>query len=116
MAQNRINKINEQLVREISAVIRNLKDSRIPLMTSVVSVSATNDLRYAKVRVSVMGDEQVQKNALSGLKNAAGFIRREVGNNMKIRYSPELIFELDHSIEYGAKINRILNDVRREQD
>ncbi len=116
MAQNRINKINDQLMREISTIIRELKDSRIPLMTSVISVSATNDLRYAKVRISVMGDQKVQKDAMDGLKSAAGFIRREVGNRMKIRYSPEIIFELDHSIEYGAKINKILNDVRRDED
>lgn len=116
MAQNRINKINEQLMREISAVIRTLKDSRVPLMTSVMSVSATNDLRYAKVRVSVMGDEKTKKAALDALKNAAGFIRREVGNNMKIRYTPEMLFELDNSIEYGAKINKILNDVRRDEE
>ena len=62
MAQNRINKINDQLMREISTIIRELKDSRIPLMTSVISVSATNDLRYAKVRISVMGDQKVQRN------------------------------------------------------
>lgn len=116
MAQNRINKINDQLMREISTIIRELKDSRIPLMTSVISVSATNDLRYAKVRISVMGDQKVQKDAMDGLKSAAGFIRREVGNRMKIRYSPEIIFELDHSIEYGVKINKILNDVRRDED
>ena len=116
MAQNRINKINDQLMREISTIIRELKDSRIPLMTSVISVSATNDLRYAKVRISVMGDQKIQKDAMDGLKSAAGFIRREVGNRMKIRYSPEIIFELDHSIEYGAKINKILNDVRGDED
>lgn len=115
MAQNRINKINEQLMREISNIIRELKDSRIPLMTSVITVSATNDLRYAKVRVSVMGDEAVQKAALEGLKSAAGFVRREVGNRMNIRYSPEIIFELDHSIEHGARINKILNEVRRDE-
>lgn len=116
MAQNRINKINEQLMREISAIIRDLKDSRIPLMTSVMNVSATNDLRYAKVRVSVMGDEKTQKAALDGLKSAAGFVRREVGIRMKIRYSPEIIFELDHSIEHGAKINRILNEVMEDKE
>lgn len=116
MAQNRINKINEQLMREISGIIRELKDTRIPIMTSVMSVSATNDLRYAKVRVSIMGDEKVQKEAMDGLKSAAGFIRREVLNRMKIRTSPEIIFELDHSIEYGAKINRILNEVRRDDN
>ncbi len=115
MAQNRINKINEELMRIISTIIRELKDSRIPLMTSVVYVSATSDLRYAKVRVSIMGDDNVKKKALEGLKAAAGYIRREVGKRMQIRYTPELIFELDTSIEYGANINKILHEVMGDE-
>ena len=111
MAQNRIHKINDQLAREISMILRELKDSRIPLMTSVVRVEATQDLRYAKVFVSIMGDENVKKNAMLALEKAAGFVRREVALRMKIRYTPELIFTLDDSIEHGAKINRILKDV-----
>ena len=116
MAQNRINKINEQLMREISTIIRELKDKRIPLMTSVVHVAATGDLRYAKVRVSVMGDENTKKKALEGLKAAAGYVRREVGQRMDIRYTPELIFELDTSIEYGANINKILHEVIKDDE
>lgn len=116
MSQNRINRINEQLMREISAIIRELKDKRIPLMTSVVYVSATNDLRYAKVRVSVMGNEHTKKRALEGLSAAAGYIRREVGRRMDIRYTPELIFELDTSIEHGAAINKILHEVLKEDE
>lgn len=114
MAQNRINKINEQLMREISTILREMKDARIPLMTSVVSVSATGDLRYAKVRVSVMGDEQSKQNAIKALRSAAGFVRREVGHRMNIRYTPELIFELDNSIEHGANINKLLHEVIKE--
>ncbi len=116
MAQNRINKINEQLMREISTIIRELKDKRIPLMTSVVHVSATGDLRYAKVRVSVMGDDNTKKKALEGLKAAAGYVRREVGQRMDIRYTPELIFELDTSIEHGANINKILHEVIKDDE
>lgn len=111
MAQNRINKINEQLMREISAILRELKDTRIPLMTSVVRVEATGDLRYAKVHVSIMGDDAVKQNAMKALRSAAGFVRREVGHRMDIRYTPELIFELDSSIEHGANINKILHEV-----
>lgn len=111
MAQNRIHKINDQLMREISLILRELKDSRIPLMTSVVKVDATPDLRYAKVYVSVMGDEVVKANAIAALGKASGFVRREVGTRMKIRYTPELIFALDDSIEHGAKINQILKEV-----
>ena len=68
----------------------------------------TNDLSYAKVYVSVMGNDEVQKNALAGLRSAAGFVRREVGRRVQIRHTPEILFELDHSIEHGAHINDIL--------
>ena len=116
MAQNRINKINEQLMRTISEIVRELKDSRIPLMTSVVHVSATSDLRYAKVRVSVMGNDDVKKKALEGLRSSAGYVRREVGRRIDIRYTPELIFELDTSIEYGATINKLLHEVIKDDE
>lgn len=95
--------------RELAAILRELKDSRIPLMTSVVAVSVTNDLSYAKVYISVMGDETVQKRALEGLRSASGFVRRELGRRINIRHTPELVFELDHSIEHGAHINDIIS-------
>ena len=104
----RIDKINEEVRREVANVIRELKDSRIPIMTSVVAVNVTNDLRYAKVYVSVMGDSETQKKAMDGLKSAAGFVRREMGRRVDLRYTPEFIFELDHSIEHGAKIDVLL--------
>ena len=108
MAKERINRKNEELHREIAGIVRELKDTRIPVMTSVVGVSVTNDLSYAKVYVSVMGNDEVQKNALAGLRSAAGFVRREVGRRVQIRHTPEILFELDHSIEHGAHINDIL--------
>ena len=104
----RIDKINEEVRRELAAVIRELKDSRIPMMTSVVADHVTNDLRYAKAYISVMGDEQTQKKALEGLKSAAGFVRREMGKRVDLRYTPEFVFELDHSIEHGAHIEELL--------
>lgn len=104
----RIDKINEEVRRELANVIRDLKDSRIPMMTSVVSVSVTNDLRYAKAYISVMGDDQTQKKAMEGLKSAAGFVRREIGRKVDLRYTPEFIFELDKSIEHGAHIDELL--------
>ena len=104
----RIDKINEEVRRELAAVIRELKDSRIPMMTSVVAAHVTNDLRYAKAYISVMGDEQTQKKALEGLKSAAGFVRREMGKRVDLRYTPEFVFELDHSIEHGAHIEELL--------
>lgn len=110
----RIDRINEEVKRELSSVIRELKDARIPLMTSVVAVNVTNDLRYAKAYVSVMGDDEVQKNALAGLKSAAGFIRREMGKRVDLRYTPEFIFVLDRSIEHGAHIEEILRNFNKD--
>jgi ribosome-binding factor A len=114
MAQNRINKINEEVRRELSSVIRELKDSRIPMMTSVVAVHVTNDLRYAKAFISVMDDEEAQKKAIEGLKSAAGFVRREIGHRLSLRYTPEFLFELDHSIEHGAHINEIISEIEKK--
>lgn len=111
MAKERINKINEEMHRVLAEIIRELKDTRIPLMTSVVAVSVTNDLSYAKVFVSVMGDEETQKRALQGLKSAAGYVRREVGRRIEIRHTPEIQFELDRSIEHGAYINKIISEL-----
>ncbi len=114
MAKDRINKINEEVKRELSGIIRELKDTRIPMMTSVVAVRVTNDLSYAKVYVSVMGDEEVQKKALAGLKSAAGFVRREIGHRLQLRHTPEMVFELDHSIEQGAHINKIIHEISKD--
>lgn len=111
---NRINKINEEVKRELSSVIRALKDSRIPVMTSVVAVKVTPDLRWAKAYISVLGTTDEQKNAIDGLKSAAGFIRREIGHRLKLRYTPEFDFELDHSIEHGAYINKLINDLEKQ--
>ena len=113
MAKDRINKINEEVRRELSTIVRELKDSRIPMMTSIVAVRVTNDLSYAKVYVSVMGDETVQKKAIEGLKSAAGFVRREIGRKLQLRHTPEFIFELDHSIEQGAYINQLIHDINK---
>lgn len=115
MAKDRINKINEEVRRELSSVIRDLKDARIPMMTSVVAVRVTNDLSYAKVYISVMGDEEIQKKAVEGLKSASGFVRREIGRRLQLRHTPEFIFELDHSIEQGAHINQIIHDINNER-
>lgn len=115
MAKNRINKINEEVRRELATVLRELKDSRIPLLTSVVAVNVTNDLSYAKCYISVMGDEETKKKAIEGLKSASGYIRREMGRRVDLRITPEFLFELDDSIEHGAHINKMLNDIMKGQ-
>jgi ribosome-binding factor A len=70
-------------------------------------------LRYAKVFVSVLGNDEEKQSTIKGLTSAAGFIRRELGRNIELRYSPEVIFELDRSIEHGAYINKLLNEVKK---
>lgn len=108
---DRTNRISEEMKKEISAIIQNgLKDPRLPKMISVVSADVTKDLRYAKVFISVLGDETDKQNAIDGLKSAAGFIRREVGHRLQLRYTPELLFELDDSIERGVYITKLIND------
>lgn len=111
---NRINRINEEFKKELSDVIRNMKDPRIPLMTSVVTVNVTPDLRYAKIYISVLGSEEEQKATIEALKKSAGYVRRELGNRLKLRYTPEPVFELDHSIEHGARISELLRQSQGE--
>ena len=107
----RTDRISEEIRKHLSDIIRELKDPRIPLMTSVVSVSVTKDLKYAKAYISVMGDEETKSEAIKGLKSAAGFIRREIGSRVLLRALPEFSFVLDTSIEHGAHINELLHSV-----
>lgn len=108
---DRTGRISEEMKKEVSAIIQNgLKDPRLPKMVSVMSADVTKDLRYARIYISVLGSEEDKKNALEGLKSAAGFIRREVGHRLQLRYTPELLFELDNSIERGVYITKLIND------
>ena len=118
MASNRISRINEDLQRELSALIRTLKDPRVQQsMVSVTKVDATGDLRYAKVYISVL-DKDKSKETLKGLKSAGGFLRREVASRLQLRYTPELVFEEDDSIAYGAKMFDLLRslDIKQEEN
>lgn len=112
----RTDRISEEIKKNLSDIIRDLKDPRIPAMTSIVAVEVSRDLRYAKVYVSVLGDEKEKKDAISGLKSAAGFIRREIGERVLLRTLPEFSFVLDTSIEHGAHINALLHSVIKDED
>ena len=114
MASNRIARINEEIQRQISADIRRLKDPRVSGsgMVSVTRVDTTGDLRYANIYVSVL-DKSQEKDVLKGLKSAGGFLRRELGSALGLRYTPELIFEADDSIAYGAHILEVMHDVEK---
>ena len=110
MSNNRIPRINEEIQRELSALLRALKDPRVQGgMLTVTHVDTTSDLRYARVFVSVL-DKQREKDAIKGLKSAAGWLRRELGAAVQLRYTPELQFFADDSIEQGAHILQLLRD------
>ena len=116
MASNRISRINEDLQREISALIRTLKDPRVQQsMVSVTKVEATGDLRWAKVYISVL-DKEKSKETLKGLKSAGGFMRREIASRLHLRYTPELVFEEDQSMEYGARMFDLLKSLEIKED
>ncbi len=108
-------RINGEVLRELSNIIRGeIKDPRINPMTSVVAVEVAPDLKTAKAYISVLGDEESQKNTLAGLRSAEGYIRRELARNINLRNTPQITFILDQSIEYGVKMSKMINDVMDE--
>lgn len=117
MAKYRAGRINEEMKKEISSIIQNeIKDPRISSMISITRVDVTKDLRYAKVFVSLFGNEESNKNTFSALKNSSGFIRREVGKKISLRYIPEIILEIDDSIEKGMHIDALLEKIKEKEN
>jgi len=112
MTSNRINRINDEIQRELADQLRNLKDPRVSGMVSITRVDTTGDLRCARVYVSALNKEQ-EKDVLKGLKSASGFLRRELGRTLQLRCTPELQFIGDDSIRHGAHILELL---RREEE
>ena len=110
MASNRIGRINEEIQRELSALIPAVKDPRVSGMISVTAVETTPDLRFAKAYISVLDKENGER-VLKGLRSASGWLRRELGSALKLRYTPELVFQLDDSIDKGAHILELLRSV-----
>ena len=112
MASARIGRINDDIQRILADRLRQVKDPRVSDqgMITITRVDTTGDLRYAKVWLSVYGLKD-EKEFKKGLKSASGWLRREVGSTLKLVYTPELVFELDKSIEYGAKISGILENL-----
>ena len=110
MANNRIGRINEEIQRELSALLRTVKDPRLQGgMLTVTHVDTTSDLRWCKVYVSAL-DKSQEKEMLKGLKSAAGYLRRELGAAVQLRYTPQLEFIADDSIQHGAHILQMLRD------
>ena len=105
---NRLSRINDEIMKELSQIIRaELKDPRIGAMTSVIRVETTQDLKYAKVFVSVLGNEKDKENVMKGLQNAGGFIRRLIAQRINLRYTPEFRFKLDESAEYAIHMDQL---------
>ncbi len=111
----RAHRVAELIKQEISSLFqRGLKDPRIGFVT-VTDVEVTRDLRYAKVYISILGDDKAKQESMSGITAALGFIRREVGKHLHLRHTPEISFHFDQSVEYGAHINRILHELNNEK-
>ena len=111
---NRMNKVDEEIKREISKIIdQDLKNPNITGLISVTKVKTSPDLKMARIYISILNSKN-KKNTLQGLKNASGFIRTELSKRIILRYTPELIFEIDDSMEYGAKIDNILKEIIKD--
>ena len=118
MANNRIERTNDDIQRVLANLLRNIKDPRVAKsMISITDVKTTGDLRYAQVFISGLNVEN-EKELMKGLKSASGYLRHELGSILDLRYTPELQFVFDKSIEQGAHISKILNslDIPKEDD
>ncbi|MCI7809304.1 30S ribosome-binding factor RbfA [bacterium] len=116
MSSNRILLINEEIQKELSALLRTVKDPRVQdVMISITRVETTPDLRYTKVYVSFLQEDKA-KDAMAGLKSAAGYLRRQLGGNLRLRYSPEIVWERDDSITYGARMLKLINSLEVNHD
>lgn len=116
MASNRINRINEEIQKELSSLLRTVKDPRVSdVMISITRVETTPDLRYTKVYVSFLPDEKA-KEGMAGLKSAAGYLRRELARKLNLRYASEIVWSLDDSITYGAKMLELINSLDTGSD
>ena len=114
MAFNRTERISEEIKRELSSIIRTVKDPRLSSMTSVVSANVTKDLKYVKVYISVLGDQEEKKGSMEALKSATGYIKKEIGSRLNLRCVPHPTFVLDTSIDYGMHINELLNKINKD--
>ena len=114
--QNRLGRIDEQYRKEISQILNyELKNPNVTGLISVTKVKVTNDLQFAKVYVSILNSKNL-KDTLAGLKKSAGFIRSELAKRVNLRNTPEIIFELDDSLEYGARIDNILKEIMPKKE
>jgi ribosome-binding factor A len=111
--KNRGERINQSIREEMSLILRELKDPRVDICTSVVKTDTTRDLKYCKVYVSVLGTQEKKEDVKTALKSANGFIRRELASRLNLRNTPELIFVMDDSIEYSIHMENMLKAIHQ---
>ena len=116
MASNRINRINEEIQKSLASALRSVKDPRVAdALISITRVETTPDLHYTKVYVSILQEDKAA-DAMKGLKSAAGFLRRQLGSDVRLRCVPEIVWALDDSIVYGAKLLELINSLEVKND
>lgn len=111
--KDRVGDLIKELISEI--IVKKIRDPRLSFIT-ITGVQIGDNLRLAKVFFSVIGDDQKKKDSLSGLKSAAGFIKKELGLHLRLKYSPDIVFEYDNSLEYGNRIERIINSLEKSSE
>lgn len=117
MSENRIRRVAEQIKKDLSQIInKQIKDPRVSAMTSITDVQLSRDLRHASIYVSIYGSDSEKDETLQTLVRASGFIRSEIGRRIRLRYTPEINFYLDNSIEYGAHIEKVLKSLKEEDN
>ena len=109
-------RVNGEVARELSSIIRDLKDPRISMMTSVMNAIVSPDLKTCKVHISVLGSDEEFGETMKGLESAKGFIRRELAQRLNMRMTPELTFIADRSIEYGVEMSKKIDEVIAEDE
>jgi len=113
--ETRLNRVNEELKKEISNILTfELKNSKVKGLISVTKAKITPDFKYAKIYVSILNSKNIGK-TMEGLKESSGFIRSQIAKNLNLRITPELVFEIDDSLEYGAKIDNILKELNKDK-
>ncbi len=109
-------RVNGEVLRELSSIIRNdIKDPRIHTMTSVTAVEVAPDLKTCKAYISVLGNDQAKSDTMAGLNSAEGYIRRQLAGSLNLRYTPQIRFILDTSIEYGVEMSRRIDELTRKE-
>ena len=112
---NRMTRVNDEITKELANIIRGeLKDPRIGVMTSVRRVATNEDLKYRKICINVLGNDEEKKEVMKGLKSASGYIRHLLAERINLRITPELMFRLDDSVEYGIKMSKLIEQISNE--